>query len=103
LIRVRRGDHHPTLFDFAEIGEQQMKALIEVKDRKEGDAIRAGLEDPSVRAFVVVMGALKMLPTDRARRRVLQFVVDKLEEDNERNKETKTSSDADGGSPSAAL
>jgi hypothetical protein len=58
-----------------------MKALIEVKDRKEADAIRTGLEDPSVRAFVVVTGVLKMLPSDRARRRVLQFVIDKLDEE----------------------
>jgi hypothetical protein len=67
-----------------------MKALIEVNDRKEADAIRTGLEDPSVRAFVVVMGALNMLPSDRSRRRVLQFVIDKLDEEQD------THSDGDG-------
>ena len=58
-----------------------MKASIEVENRKEADAIRAGLEDPTVRAFAIVMGVLKGLPTDRARVRVLNFVKDKLEED----------------------
>jgi hypothetical protein len=58
-----------------------MKALIEVKDRKEAETIRSGLEDPSVRAFVVITGALRMLPSDRSRRRVLQFVIDKLDEE----------------------
>jgi hypothetical protein len=52
-----------------------MKATIEVADRKEADAIRAGLDDPAVRACVVVMGALATLPI-RARMRVLEFVRD---------------------------
>jgi hypothetical protein len=53
-----------------------MKATIEVKDRKEADAIRDGLEDPAVRAFVVIMGALAALPSDRARTRVMTYVTD---------------------------
>jgi hypothetical protein len=57
-----------------------MKASIEVQDRKEAEAIRRGLEDPATRAFVVVMGALSDLPSARARKRVLQFVVDHFEE-----------------------
>jgi hypothetical protein len=56
-----------------------MKATIEVADRKEADAIRVGLEDPTVRACVVVMGALATLPI-RARMRVLEFVRDHFDE-----------------------
>lgn len=58
-----------------------MKTTIEVKDRREGELVKAGLEDPAVKAFVVVMGALSQLPSDRARKRVMEFVTDKLEED----------------------
>ena len=60
-----------------------MKANIDVKDRREADAIKLALEDSAVRAFVVVMGTLKALPNDRARRRVLQYVHDRLEEESE--------------------
>lgn len=60
-----------------------MKANIEVKDRREADAIRIGLEDPAVRAFVVIMGVLAALPTKRAQARVLQYVSDRLEEEEE--------------------
>ena len=59
-----------------------MKANIEVADRKEAEAIRAGLADPTVRAFVVIMGALAALPSDRAKRRVLNYVADHFEERN---------------------
>jgi hypothetical protein len=62
-----------------------MKASIEVSDRKEAEAIRAGLSDPAVRAFVIVMGALSQLPTDRARKRVMQFVRDHFEEEEKRD------------------
>lgn len=57
-----------------------MKATIEVKDRREAEHIRNGLADPATRAFVVVMGALSTLPSDRARKRVMQFVVDHFDE-----------------------
>jgi hypothetical protein len=57
-----------------------MKANIEVDNRKEADAIRTGLEDPATRAFVIVMGALSTLPSDRARKRVLEFVADYFDE-----------------------
>jgi hypothetical protein len=56
-----------------------MKATIEVADRKEADAIRVGLEDPTVRACVVVMGALATLPI-RARMRVLECVIISMSE-----------------------
>jgi hypothetical protein len=57
-----------------------VKASIEVKDRKEADAIRTALDDPVVRAQVVIVGTLKALPSDRARARVLAFVQDSLDE-----------------------
>jgi hypothetical protein len=57
-----------------------MKTSIEVKDRREGDAIRAGLEDPATRAIVVMTGLLIALPRERARR-VLQYVMERLAED----------------------
>jgi hypothetical protein len=57
-----------------------MKTTIEVKDRKEGDAIRRGLEDPATRAFVVVVGALSELPRDRSRQRVMAFIKDHFDE-----------------------
>jgi len=59
-----------------------MKATIEVKDRKEADAVRVGLEDPAVRAFVVIIGLLLPM-TQRQRKRVLQYVMDKIDEDAE--------------------
>lgn len=57
-----------------------MKTSIEVKDRREGDAIRAGLADPVTRAIVIVTGLLLELPNDRARRRVMEYVTDRLAE-----------------------
>jgi len=60
-----------------------MKATIEVQDRKEADAIRAGLEDPTTRALVVVLGTLSQLSSDRARKRVLSHVADMLAEQDE--------------------
>jgi hypothetical protein len=59
-----------------------MKANIQVSDRKEADAIRAGLDDPAVRAFVVIVGILLPL-SDRARKRVMTYVTDRLEEQDE--------------------
>lgn len=56
-----------------------MKATIEVKDRRESEAIRTGLDDPAVRAFVVIVGTLSPL-TKRHQSRVLQYVKDALEE-----------------------
>lgn len=60
-----------------------MKATIEVKNRDEATAIRAGLADPVTRAFVLVIGTLQQLPSDRARQRVLTFVKDTLAEEQE--------------------
>lgn len=58
-----------------------MKATIDVKDRKEAEAIREGLADPATRALVTIMGALSGLPTERARNRVLQWVIDEVSEE----------------------
>lgn len=58
-----------------------MKANIEVKSREEGNALKAGLNDPVLRAMVTTVGVLMSLPTDRARRRVLEYVADRLDEE----------------------
>jgi len=60
-----------------------MKATIEVKDRVERDAIRAGLDDPLTRALVVTMGVLATLPSQAARQRVLNYVYDRLHENDQ--------------------
>ena len=57
-----------------------MNASITVRDRKEADTIRRALKEPDVRAFVLVIGTLLPLPSDRARMRVLNFVRDQLAE-----------------------
>lgn len=51
-----------------------MFARIVVENRKEAEQIRLGLEIPEVRAFVKVMGVLSKLPSQQAKRRVLNFV-----------------------------
>jgi hypothetical protein len=60
-----------------------MKYTITVTDKNEGEQIRAGLEDPAVRAFVKVYGVMKALPTDRARTRVLAYFADHVAEKKE--------------------
>jgi hypothetical protein len=60
-----------------------MKASIVVADRKEAALIIAGLSDPVTRAVVKIVGALQPLPTDKARRRVLRWAAEKLEEERE--------------------
>ncbi len=60
-----------------------MKISIDVVTRKEGEEIRFGLANPTVRAFVKVMGALAALPSDRARERLLRYLLDKFDEENE--------------------
>lgn len=57
-----------------------MRTPIEVTNRREAAALRRALADPTVRAFVLIMGELLALPTDRARRRVLTYVMDKATE-----------------------
>jgi len=57
-----------------------MKTSIEVATKQEGEQIRTALSDPHVRAFVLVMGALQPLPSDRARARVLTWASDYADE-----------------------
>jgi hypothetical protein len=57
-----------------------MKIKIEVKDEKEGQAIKRALGDDKTRALVVLVGTLLTLDSDRARLRVLKFVADSLDE-----------------------
>lgn len=56
-----------------------MKANIEVTSRGEGEAIRAGLEDPEMRAYVVALGTMKLLPDERARLRLVKFLIDRFD------------------------
>lgn len=56
-----------------------MIARITVANRDEKLALEAGLGDQQVRAFVTVVGLLLPL-SERARRRVLAFVSDQLDE-----------------------
>ena len=58
-----------------------MDYIITVDSLEEGERISAGLEDPAVRAFVVVSGVLSALPTDRARERVLSYFWDRAAEE----------------------
>ena len=75
-----------------------MKATIDVESRSEGERLRQGLEDPSVRAFVQIIGVLKPM-SERARARVMQYVVDKLDEDKELEAERRAAA-ANGGAAS---
>lgn len=56
-----------------------MKIMLDVKDAAEATAIKTAMQDDVTRAFVVIVGTLMQLPTDRARRRVLRFVTDQVE------------------------
>ncbi len=60
-----------------------MRTSIIVTNRAERDQIRRALEEPQVRAFVRIMGTLLALPSDRARERVVRFIDDKLDEDDD--------------------
>jgi len=57
-----------------------MKVAIDVKNRDEAHALKTAMADPATRAFALTMGLLLQLPTDRARRRVLDYVRDQFEE-----------------------
>lgn len=58
----------------------ELKTTITVSNRREGEQIRAGLEDPNVRAFVKIMGTLNGLPSAKSRQMVLSFVADSIAE-----------------------
>ena len=59
-----------------------MKVAIEVKNRREAEAVRSAMEHKETRALVLVLGHLLRLKSDRARARVLNFVYDSLDEQN---------------------
>lgn len=63
-----------------------MKVAVPVKDREQAEAVRTAWGDPTVSAFVIVLGTLMSLPSDRARSRVIQYVTDLLEEERDANK-----------------
>lgn len=58
-----------------------MKTSVEVQSRDEARAVQAAMSNPEARAFVIVVGTLLQLESDRARRRVLLFVSDRLAEE----------------------
>ena len=57
-----------------------MKISIEAANKKEAELIKLAMDDAAVRAFVVVMGALLTLDSDRSRHRVMAFVKDYFDE-----------------------
>jgi hypothetical protein len=57
-----------------------MNAIIKVKNREESRQLKAGLDDPVVRATVLVCGALKALPDARSRERALRYAAEELAE-----------------------
>ena len=61
-----------------------MKVSIDVKDKREGEAIRAGLADPVTRAIVVILGTLAPL-SHHTKARVLNYVHDYFIEAGEDN------------------
>jgi hypothetical protein len=76
-----------------------MKAYIEVENRKEGDEVRRGLDEPDVRAFVRIVGALRDLP-EGGQRRVLAYMRDLIDSERGRAaedlKQNPRIGDADG-------
>jgi general stress protein 26 len=60
--------------------EIKMKTKIDVESVEEGRQLRIGLSDPSIRAFVRVMGTLGTLKSQRAKERVMTFVKDHFDE-----------------------
>ena len=57
-----------------------MKVAIEVSTLREGDAMRLALDDPEIRALVVMKGVLLDLPSEQVRLRVLKVLFDGVSE-----------------------
>jgi hypothetical protein len=76
-----------------------MKAHIEVKDRREKEALERGLSRPDVRAFVIVIGTLETLPTDSARARVLEYIGNYFRDERRENHAAQTRKLAEGDQP----
>jgi len=53
-----------------------MHTRINVNNKNEANAIQLAMTDPAIRAFVIVCGLLQALPSDRARKRVLDYAAD---------------------------
>jgi hypothetical protein len=53
---------------------------VNVDNRDQAAALEAGLQRPDVRAFAITVGLLETLGTDRARARVMQYVLDYFDE-----------------------
>lgn len=58
-----------------------MKVELVVNDAVHAGALRAAWKDPITQALILTIGTLLQLPSQRARRRVLGFVQDKLDEE----------------------
>jgi hypothetical protein len=58
-----------------------MKVSIDVTSRSEGDALKLAMEDPITRTITMMSGMLVGLPSDRARRRVLRWMLDSWADD----------------------
>jgi general stress protein 26 len=56
------------------------KITVEIDDVKDAEAIHRALQDPAVRAFVIIMGTLSTLKSQREKERVLTYVKDHFEE-----------------------
>jgi hypothetical protein len=74
-----------------------MKAHIEVKDRREKEALERGLAHPEVRAFVLVIGIMDTLPTDSSRARVLEYFENYFRDERRENHATQARKLAEGG------
>jgi len=72
-----------------------MKATIDVQTKDEKEQIERALSDPLMRAFARVCAVLEQLPSDRARRRVIEYVADILDEQQmERERSKKEAAEA---------
>jgi hypothetical protein len=58
-----------------------MKVSIDVTSRAEADALKLAMEDPVTRTITTMSGMLVGLPSDRARRRVLRWMLDSWADD----------------------
>lgn len=56
-----------------------MKVAIEVKDRGQGEALKAAMNDPVAKATALVIGHLLQIPNQRKRLLTLKYVSDLLE------------------------
>jgi hypothetical protein len=57
---------------------------VDVDNKDQAAALEAGLQRPDVRAFAITVGLLESLGTDRARARVMQYVLDYFDEEHKK-------------------